>query len=76
MSHANSARQRTAARLRRPGAERLRDMAIQTMGNVSVTAELFSEMCGPMDPQTLRQMEQAEILERAIVALLTARARA
>lgn len=62
--------------LRRPKAEQLHAFAVETIGAVSVTAELFSEMTQGISPDTLRRLEQAEVLERAILGLLAARARA
>lgn len=62
--------------VRRPKAERLHALAVETIGAVSVTAELFAEMTQEISPDTLRRLEQAEVLERAILGLLSARARA
>lgn len=62
--------------LRRPKAERLHSLAVETIGAVSVTAELFAEMTEDISPDTLRRLDQAEVLERAILGLLAARARA
>ena len=62
--------------VRRPKAERLHALAVETIGAVSVTAELFAEMTQDISPDTLRRLDQAEVLERAIIGLLAARARA
>lgn len=74
MKSAAIAPRRGAQGIRRPRAERLHNLAVETIGNVSMTAELFSAMTSDVSPDTLRRMEQAEVLERAILGLLRARA--
>jgi hypothetical protein len=74
MSAISRRNRRRAQQVRRPHAEKLHETAIVTFGNVMVTAELAEAMTEGISPDTLRKMNEAEVLQRAILGILEARA--
>jgi hypothetical protein len=59
--------------LRRPRWERLQDRGIEMQIHGTITGDLLRSMVDQVSPDTERNLDQCEILERAILDLLAAR---
>ena len=66
-------RGKRAAQLRRPSWERLQERGIEMQINGTITTEQLREMASNVSPDTERNLDQCEVLERCILDLLASK---